>query len=69
MFFFVFLPQRSKGVEMEALTGATVAALTIYDMCKAVSHDISIQHTRLIQKSGGKRVVDHDATTTPMDLE
>lgn len=43
------------GVEMEALTGATVAALTIYDMCKALSHDISIVETRLIAKSGGKK--------------
>jgi cyclic pyranopterin phosphate synthase len=42
------------GVEMEALTGATIAALTIYDMCKALSHEISIQDTRLISKSGGK---------------
>ncbi len=43
------------GVEMEALTGASVAALTIYDMCKAMSHDIVIKETRLIEKSGGKR--------------
>ncbi len=42
------------GVEMEALTGATVAALTIYDMCKALSHDITIVDTRLISKTGGK---------------
>ena len=42
------------GVEMEALTGATVAALTIYDMCKALSHDIVIGATRLISKTGGK---------------
>lgn len=42
------------GVEMEALTGASVAALTIYDMCKAVSHDIIISDTRLIEKTGGK---------------
>ncbi|GJM62679.1 cyclic pyranopterin monophosphate synthase MoaC [Persicobacter diffluens] len=42
------------GVEMEALHGASVAALTIYDMCKALSHDIIIESTRLIQKSGGK---------------
>lgn len=42
------------GVEMEALTGATVAALTIYDMCKALSHDIVIKDTRLIEKRGGK---------------
>ena len=42
------------GVEMEALTGASVAALTIYDMCKAFSHHIEIQNTRLISKTGGK---------------
>lgn len=42
------------GVEMEALTGATVAALTIYDMCKALSHAIVIAEIRLISKSGGK---------------
>lgn len=42
------------GIEMEALTGASVAALTIYDMCKAMSHDIVIKETRLIHKSGGK---------------
>ncbi|MEP7314218.1 MAG: cyclic pyranopterin monophosphate synthase MoaC [Pseudomonadota bacterium] len=43
------------GVEMEALTGATVAALTIYDMCKALSHEIEIGPVRLLRKSGGKR--------------
>ncbi len=43
------------GVEMEALTGASVAALTIYDMCKAFSHDIVIKQTQLMAKSGGKR--------------
>ena len=42
------------GVEMEALTGASVAALTIYDMCKALSHDIVIAETRLFEKRGGK---------------
>ena len=42
------------GVEMEALTGASIAALTIYDMCKALSHDIVIGETRLIEKRGGK---------------
>ena len=45
------------GVEMEALTGASVAALTIYDMVKAVSHRVEIQHTKLVTKSGGKRNV------------
>ncbi len=43
------------GVEMEALTGASMAALTIYDMCKALSHDIIISTTQLMHKSGGKR--------------
>jgi len=43
------------GVEMEALTGAAVAALTIYDMCKALSHDIEIESLRLLAKSGGRR--------------
>ncbi len=42
------------GVEMEALTGASVAALTIYDMCKAFSHDILIKEIRLLEKTGGK---------------
>ena len=42
------------GVEMEALTGASVAALTIYDMCKAFSHEIIIKETKLIKKTGGK---------------
>jgi cyclic pyranopterin monophosphate synthase len=42
------------GVEMEALTGATIAALTIYDMCKALSHQIVIQEVRLVSKTGGK---------------
>ena len=42
------------GVEMEALTGASVAALTIYDMCKALSHEIAIGPTRLLEKSGGR---------------
>ena len=45
------------GVEMEALTGATVAALTIYDMCKALSHDIEIVSVRLLAKTGGRRTV------------
>jgi cyclic pyranopterin phosphate synthase len=43
------------GVEMEALTGATVAALTVYDMCKALSHEIVLGPARLLGKSGGKR--------------
>ncbi len=43
------------GVEMEALTAASIAALTIYDMCKAMSHDITIEQIRLMEKSGGKK--------------
>jgi len=43
------------GVEMEALVGASVAALTIYDMCKALSHDIVIKEIKLMAKTGGKR--------------
>ncbi|MDH5610747.1 MAG: cyclic pyranopterin monophosphate synthase MoaC [Cyclobacteriaceae bacterium] len=43
------------GVEMEALTGASIAALTVYDMCKAFSHNITILETKLMAKSGGKR--------------
>ncbi|QIM63015.1 molybdenum cofactor biosynthesis protein C [Pasteurellaceae bacterium Orientalotternb1] len=42
------------GVEMEALTAASVAALTIYDMCKAVQKDMVIEQVRLLAKSGGK---------------
>ncbi|HEY6974677.1 MAG TPA: cyclic pyranopterin monophosphate synthase MoaC [Chitinophagaceae bacterium] len=42
------------GVEMEALVGASVAALTVYDMCKALSHDIVIKETKLMEKKGGK---------------
>lgn len=42
------------GVEMEALTGASVAALTVYDMCKAISQKMIIQEIKLIKKTGGK---------------
>ncbi|MEZ5528697.1 MAG: cyclic pyranopterin monophosphate synthase MoaC [Porticoccaceae bacterium] len=42
------------GVEMEALTAASVAALTIYDMCKAVDRGMVIESTRLLEKAGGK---------------
>lgn len=42
------------GVEMEALTAASVAALTIYDMCKAVQKDMVIENVRLLEKCGGK---------------
>ena len=42
------------GVEMEALLGANIAALTVYDMCKSISSRLSISDTRLIEKKGGK---------------
>lgn len=42
------------GVEMEALVGASIAALTVYDMCKSLSHDIVIKEIKLMEKSGGK---------------
>lgn len=52
------------GVEMEALTAASVAALTLYDMCKAVQKDMIIESIRLVEKTGGKsddfRVNDND---------
>jgi len=43
------------GVEMEALSAAAVAALTVYDMCKALSHDIVIEEIMLMSKTGGKK--------------
>jgi cyclic pyranopterin phosphate synthase len=43
------------GVEMEALTACSVAALTVYDMCKALSHDIVIEEIKLMKKTGGKK--------------
>ncbi len=46
--------KESTGVEMEALTAVSTAALTIYDMCKAVQRDIEITDIRLMYKSGGK---------------
>lgn len=49
------------GVEMEALTGASVAALTVYDMLKAMSHDIVIRDTQLVSKTGGKQDFQRDA--------
>ncbi|HEX5788711.1 MAG TPA: cyclic pyranopterin monophosphate synthase MoaC [Woeseiaceae bacterium] len=52
--------EHKTGVEMEALTGATVAALTIYDMVKALSHDVVIAETRLIAKSGGRSDYRHE---------
>ena len=42
------------GVEMEALTGANIAALTVYDMCKAISQKMVIKEIKLIEKTGGK---------------
>ncbi|KAL3931168.1 MAG: hypothetical protein SGBAC_011431 [Bacillariaceae sp.] len=48
------------GVEMEALTGASVAALTVYDMVKAVSHEVEITDTKLVAKTGGKRTIRKD---------
>jgi len=42
------------GVEMEAITAVSVAALTIYDMCKAVDRGMRIENVRLVKKSGGK---------------
>lgn len=54
--------QGATGVEMEALTGASIAALTIYDMCKAMSHDIVIGDIRLVGKTGGKRDIGEAAT-------
>lgn len=50
------------GVEMEALTGASIAALTIYDMCKALSHDIVIKEVKLMEKTGGKRPFSRQTT-------
>ena len=54
----------STGVETEALTGASVAALTIYDMTKAVSHEICISETKLVAKTGGKRTVQDGVSET-----
>ena len=55
------------GVEMEALTGAAAAALTVYDMCKSLSHGIRIRDVRLVAKSGGKS--DFDADERPPRAE
>jgi cyclic pyranopterin phosphate synthase len=51
------------GVEMEALTGANIAALTLYDMCKALDKGITIQSVRVLVKSGGKS--DYQADDQP----
>lgn len=48
------------GVEMEALAAVTIAALTVYDMCKSMSQEIVIEHIRLDQKLGGKTLFDRD---------
>ncbi|MEH6419948.1 cyclic pyranopterin monophosphate synthase MoaC [Pseudomonas sp. CGJS7] len=53
------------GVEMEALTGATVAALTVYDMCKALSHAIVLGPAKLLGKRGGKRDFGLDDAPAP----
>ena len=50
------------GVEMEALTAVSVACLTIYDMTKALSHDIVIDGVKLITKTGGKSDYNHQVT-------
>ncbi|WP_390590912.1 cyclic pyranopterin monophosphate synthase MoaC [Simiduia litorea] len=58
------------GVEMEALTAASVAALTVYDMCKAVDKNMVIEGTRVLEKSGGKSghyVAELRARTTGID--
>jgi len=55
------------GVEMEALTGASIAALTIYDMCKALSHDIRIERVHLLSKSGGKRPFQRPRRVAPRE--
>ena len=47
------------GVEMEALTAVSIACLTIYDMTKAISHDIVIDNVRLVKKTGGKSDYSH----------
>jgi len=43
------------GVEMEALTAVSIAALTVYDMCKALSHNIVVEEIKLMEKTGGKK--------------
>lgn len=51
------------GVEMEAMAGASIAALTIYDMVKAVSHNVRIENTELVSKVGGKRNIQNGKVT------
>ena len=48
------------GVEMEAFTGVTLAALTVIDMCKSLSHEIRVEEVVLLSKTGGKREIKHD---------
>lgn len=48
------------GVEMEALTGANIAALTVYDMCKSISQKMVIKEVKLLEKSGGKSDIKND---------
>jgi cyclic pyranopterin phosphate synthase len=52
--FCTVLIEGKTGVEMEALTGANIAALTVYDMCKAISQKMIIKEVKLVEKSGGK---------------
>jgi len=52
------------GVEMEALTAVSIAALTIYDMCKAIDRDITISEIKLLYKRGGKSGA-YERTSTP----
>jgi cyclic pyranopterin phosphate synthase len=49
------------GIEMEALTAVSIAALTIYDMCKAMSHEIAIEEIKLLEKRGGKSDFVHES--------
>ena len=54
------------GIEMEAITGVQIAALTLYDMCKSWTHDLEISHVRLVKKTGGKS--DYDKSEIPGPL-
>jgi cyclic pyranopterin phosphate synthase len=57
------------GVEMEALSAVSIAALTIYDMCKAVQKDITITNIRLLEKTGGKSGDYHRRSETEREAE
>lgn len=64
--------QGNTGVEMEALTGVSVALLTIYDMCKAIDRSMEITQIHLEEKTGGKSgtyIRDCDTTTDPKNIE